>query len=273
MVIPIWSDRYGLANWRARYSTQALKYVNFTFMSAVPSKVDDILCTLRTEILGGQYRVGERLPSERDLAARFESNRGAIREVIKKLEQLGIIEVNPGGVRVLPVDDATLEVFGHLLELDGARIPELIGQMLEVMGAMFSLSVRSAIREASDEDIEEISIIIDDLYLSMKNGQEEKHHDGWRQLAEKLNEVHQNLVLKLVGNGLRTQFIGNVRRPDVKAEIDQGAMCHLLQEFRQAVACRDSEKAGMSVINHFETMKRSLQTEAGEQVQKVAGSG
>ena len=65
-------------------------------VSTATSKVDEILVVLRTEILRGQYRSGERLPSERDLSARFESNRGAIREVIKKLEQLGLIEVNPG---------------------------------------------------------------------------------------------------------------------------------------------------------------------------------
>ena len=56
------------------------------------SKAEDIFGVLRSEILIGQYRSGERLPSERDLAARFESNRGLIREAIKKLEQLGIVE-------------------------------------------------------------------------------------------------------------------------------------------------------------------------------------
>ena len=70
-------------------------------MSTAPSKAEEIIAVLRSEILRGQYRPGERLPSERDLAARFESNRGVIREAIKKLEQLGIVAVAPGGVRVL----------------------------------------------------------------------------------------------------------------------------------------------------------------------------
>ena len=37
------------------------------------------------DILSGHYRVGERLPSERDLAVRFEANRGAVREAMKQL--------------------------------------------------------------------------------------------------------------------------------------------------------------------------------------------
>jgi GntR family transcriptional repressor for pyruvate dehydrogenase complex len=92
-------------------------------MANTTSKADEIVAVLRTEILTGQYRAGERLPSERDLAARFCANRGAIREAIKKLEQLGIAAVMPGGIRIVPVEEATLEVLGHLIDLD-----ELMGR-------------------------------------------------------------------------------------------------------------------------------------------------
>ena len=51
----------------------------------VKSRASDIADLLRDEILLGQYRPGERLPSERDLAARFQVNRGAVREAIKTL--------------------------------------------------------------------------------------------------------------------------------------------------------------------------------------------
>ncbi|MEE9281079.1 MAG: GntR family transcriptional regulator, partial [Myxococcota bacterium] len=40
-------------------------------MSANTSLPDVVATQLRNEILRGQYRAGERLPSERDLAERF----------------------------------------------------------------------------------------------------------------------------------------------------------------------------------------------------------
>ena len=52
---------------------------------------EEISDALARDILRGRYRVGERLPSERDLAARFGANRGAAREAVKKLEQMGIV--------------------------------------------------------------------------------------------------------------------------------------------------------------------------------------
>ena len=86
------------------------------------SKADEITTTLRTEILRGQYRPGERLPSERDLAARFEANRGPVREAIKKLEQLGIAEVKPGGVRVVPIESIAELELGGVIEPGGREL-------------------------------------------------------------------------------------------------------------------------------------------------------
>ena len=46
------------------------------------NRAEEIAFILRDEILVGQYRAGERLPSERDLVARFNSNRGAVLSLI-----------------------------------------------------------------------------------------------------------------------------------------------------------------------------------------------
>jgi len=145
-------------------------------------KAEEVATTLRTEILQGQYRAGERLPSERDLASRFNASRGAIREAIKKLEQLGIASVTPGGVRVVPVKEATLEVLGHLIDLEEKPSARLIGQVLDVFGAMISLSARSAVAKASDEEIAQIHQLIRDLIDSSED--QEKWHSGWAELSE-----------------------------------------------------------------------------------------
>ena len=61
------------------------------------SRTEEIAAVLKREILMGQYRPGERLPSERDLSKRFETSRGTVREALKKLEQLGIASIQLGG--------------------------------------------------------------------------------------------------------------------------------------------------------------------------------
>ncbi|MGL4304778.1 MAG: FadR/GntR family transcriptional regulator [Mycobacteriaceae bacterium] len=57
---------------------------------------------LANEILSGKLKVGEPLPSERELAESFGVNRHAIREALKLLQQTGLVKIVHGGrTRVL----------------------------------------------------------------------------------------------------------------------------------------------------------------------------
>ena len=221
------------------------------------SKVAEITSTLRDEILRGQYRAGERLPSERDLAARFEANRGAVRESIKKLEQLGIAEVKPGGVRIVPIEDATLEVLGHIIDLDEIPSSSLVGQLFEVFGAMMSHSARSAIRNASAEQIQDMRAIIKELCSTIDKPEE--YHDGWRSLANYFIQVNQNLVLKLIGNGLKTQFMGRMEKIGLHPQIDKVKDLEFLEMMDKALQTRDHEAAGNAIIGHFQLLKVGME--------------
>ena len=239
-------------------------------MSTAPSKAEEIIAVLRSEILRGQYRPGERLPSERDLAARFESNRGVIREAIKKLEQLGIVAVAPGGVRVLPVEEATLEVLGYLLELGEIQKPELIGQVLDVLAVMTSLSARSAVVEASDENITEMVQLVEQLVDTV--GDKENHTNIWIQFSHKMMSIHGNLVLRLVGNGLRTQFLGNTMNLGFEPDIDITALRQQLIRLRDSIESRDEVNVRDAVIQHFQIIKTGLLASAIETGAEVGRS-
>jgi GntR family transcriptional repressor for pyruvate dehydrogenase complex len=47
-------------------------------------------------IMNGSYKPGERLPSEFELAARFKAGRGAVREALKALSVIGLVQVVRG---------------------------------------------------------------------------------------------------------------------------------------------------------------------------------
>ena len=241
-------------------------------MATATSRAEEITEVLRTEILRGQYRPSERLPSERDLAARFKSNRGAIREVIKKLEQLGIVSVTPGGVRILPVEDATLEVLGYLLELGEIQQPELVGQVMDVLGAMFALSARSAMEAANEEELASLHSIVGNLITSLPD--QEKHHAAWQELSEKMLAIHHNLVLRLVGNGLRTRFLGILMNQSIPMDIDMALIQSSLESLREAVARRQPGEVSDTLVQHFQIIKSALlaSARAGEN-QKRSNTG
>ncbi|MCP4746498.1 MAG: FadR family transcriptional regulator [Desulfobacteraceae bacterium] len=57
---------------------------------------EDVAVQIEAAIMSGQVRMGERLPSERNLQVLFSTSRGVIREALRALKQKGLIEVRKG---------------------------------------------------------------------------------------------------------------------------------------------------------------------------------
>ncbi len=58
---------------------------------------DSVFKALESRILSGEFAPQTVLPGERALCAAFGVNRGALREALKRLEQLGLVQVRQGG--------------------------------------------------------------------------------------------------------------------------------------------------------------------------------
>jgi DNA-binding FadR family transcriptional regulator len=161
---------------------------------------------LRDEILRGQYRPGERLPSERDLAARFGTSRGTVREALKRLEELGLAKIQPGGARAAAVHDCTVQVLGPLLAVESPR-SELIDKVLEIAGLLFVFATERAVTRGGATDISKARGLLQDILAPNRaaGGAGESLAGLFRHLAE----ASDHLVLTLMVNGLREQIIGH----------------------------------------------------------------
>lgn len=198
------------------------------------------------------------MPSERDLAARFDANRGAIRESLKKLEQLGIACITPGGVRVVPVEEASLAVLGPIVDLQDAPDPVMAEHLLEVLGALLSMAARTAMARASDEQLAEMQSISADILDHNNNS--EYQSQRWRELGTLFTRVSNNLVLRLILNGLETQLLSRAQtRPQVEFQVDTVKRQAVLQRLNNAIQARDGQEAAAAIIEHFELLNRYLQ--------------
>lgn len=167
-----------------------------------------VLRVLRDEVLGGRFRPGERLPSERDLASRFETTRGVVRVALKKLEQLGVADVQPGGARVLPLSEASLDAVGHLLELDSLPDPELVDQILEMLGALMAASTRRSVERGLPEELSRSRKLVGEL-CRPDLGETER-----RALVHELGNVflesNDNLVMGIARRSLRAELLARL---------------------------------------------------------------
>lgn len=211
---------------------------------ALPSRSDEIAAILRDAILSGQYRSGERLPSERDLCDRFEASRGAVREAFKKLEQLGIVSIQPGGARVVPITSCTLDVLEPLLDLKPIPDAKLIDEVLQMVGVLMDVAARSAIEKATDAEVQTMQAIIDEM-LSCKD--DLNRHMALRRLAEFFIDVADHLVLRLMVNGLRTSFMQRLFELGLQPSLDSRLQRKQINILRGALERRDSKEVGAAM--------------------------
>jgi GntR family transcriptional regulator, transcriptional repressor for pyruvate dehydrogenase complex len=200
-------------------------------------KHEEIADSLTRDILVGQYRTGERLPSERDLAARFDANRGAVREAMKKLEHLGIACVQPGGARVAPLHEASLDVIGHLLAIDAVPSQDLVEQILAVMQQLVTLAAETAVTRASDAELAAIRERVRPLLQGEPDGARETA--ARIELMSAIMAASGNLVCRLIARALLAQFGSSMAPLENRFQVDADAYRRNVRRLDDALARRD----------------------------------
>ena len=117
--------------------------------------VDEIIETLRQDIVTRRIPDGERLPSEKELSDRFGVSQPTVREAIRALETLGLVEVLHGSGSFVRSqgDFALASALQTLLQLRSVGIMEVI-DIRQVLGRH---SIRLAVANATDEDLADIA--------------------------------------------------------------------------------------------------------------------
>ncbi|MFO0900477.1 MAG: GntR family transcriptional regulator [Pirellulales bacterium] len=116
------------------------------------SKLRDLVAErLKSFILEGQLKSGDRLPTEAELAAKFGVSRLSLREATKSLEFLGIVEAKPGrGLQVGSVNmDRVTEYLGFHPALHDVSPTELIDTRVLVEAGVLPHVARRMQEDAS----------------------------------------------------------------------------------------------------------------------------
>jgi GntR family transcriptional regulator, transcriptional repressor for pyruvate dehydrogenase complex len=109
---------------------------------------------IKEAIVDGTLQLGERLPSETELAARFAVSRQTIREALRALEQIGFLGApRKGATGGTTVQNTIAETIGGLF-VDAIRMESVsIDQVNVARKAIEGVIVAFAIENADDEDI------------------------------------------------------------------------------------------------------------------------
>jgi GntR family transcriptional repressor for pyruvate dehydrogenase complex len=76
---------------------------------------EEILDQLEQAILAGELSIGDTLPPEREMATQFAVSRTSVREAVRVLETLGLVDVRRGAERGATLREEPGNVFGDVL--------------------------------------------------------------------------------------------------------------------------------------------------------------
>jgi GntR family transcriptional regulator, transcriptional repressor for pyruvate dehydrogenase complex len=170
-----------------------------------PPISERVFRALSDDVLSGRYAPGEKLPTQRRLAAELGVNMAPVREALKRLEQLRLVEARQGDA--IRVTDwrarGGLDVIAHVLVRSGALDREALDAVMEARASMLSEAARLAAERRGDDQaarLREIAAAIGDAA-----GAEAAQALDFAFFAE-LVDASANVVFVLVMNSIRELY-------------------------------------------------------------------
>jgi len=225
------------------------------------NRTNSLAALLRDAILRGAYGPGERLPAERELAALHSVNRASVREALKKLEQVGLVDIRRGGgAWVCPVHEASVDLISHLLHVDGQLDPSLALQILDVTEIMVTGAARIAMERASDGELLEAREAL--RRLADAGETVEVRLAAVDDLFELITRASDNLVLRMIYNAIRPAITGELGQILCGALLGaRGELPERLAAIDDAIVARDPAAAAEAI--------RSLQRDERQRLWQV----
>jgi GntR family transcriptional repressor for pyruvate dehydrogenase complex len=217
---------------------------------------DQVFRLLCEQILSGQYEQGEKLPTQRALAAELGVNMASIREAVKRLEQIRLVEVRHGDamrVRDWRVEGG-LDVIAHVLFRAGGLDRDTLASLLEARRLMLSEAARLAAERRSDEQAGRLAELAERIAQAPDAAAAQALDFAF---MTELVEAAGNVVFQLILNSIRQLYFERAEVfAAVVAELDE--LAPLYRRAAGAVGAGAPGRAAGAVRRLTEIQERRL---------------
>ena len=220
---------------------------------------DEIVRQIKEALFAGKLQAGDKLPTERELAERFETSRASVREALRTLEPEGLIRIKKGaegGIFIAHVDHRpAAKSFQTLLQLRKVSIHEIA----EVRLIVEPQAARLAASRAKSEDLRELEEEIRKMSASVKAKELPRFYDLRFHLL--IARAAHNAVLELLAESM----LGVASKAISQLNPSRDTLLHVLSRHRkvmEAVRQRDPDAAFESMREHIVDVQTRLAKQA-----------
>lgn len=216
---------------------------------------EQVINQIKEMIQDGTLKRGDKLPSERDLVEQLQVSRTSIREALRVLEIVGIVECKQGEGNFIRTDfnDTLLEPLSIMFMLNDCKLEEIfeLRKVIEIETAALSAE------RITDEELKKIENIVDKIKSS--DDEEEKVKLD-TQFHYSIAGACQNILIVSIINAVSTlmdYFIKDARKSiigDLHKEIIDEQHDNILKALKN----HNPYEAVEAMRNHLELINENL---------------
>ncbi|MBE0598842.1 MAG: FadR family transcriptional regulator [Desulfuromonadales bacterium] len=223
-----------------------------------PKKIaEEIVIQIKNLIARGQLKPGQKVPSERELAAMLGVSRPSVREAITVLEAMGMVESRQGGgtfVRSLTEMTIT-EPLSTMVEND----PRLLHALAEVRVGLESWSAYLAAGRATEEDIAQLRGFVDEMDRQAVRGVWDADIDASFHYA--ITAAAHNTIQLHVLDSIQSLFHATIQaalKEFYRSPEAVETLRHHHRTILEAIARHDPEGARQAMLNHLKMVEAKM---------------
>lgn len=224
--------------------------INTKVLKTKEDKTKDLYNDMSNWILRGQYLRGSRLPTEAELSERYELSRSAVRDVIARLKEEGLVVSRQGS--------GLFVVARPVTALDA---PNLVNNLNDI-GALFDFrllieteSAGLAAQRGSEADLQGIEVQHRILKRSFQRGEQATQEDF--DFHVQIAKASGNKFLLSAVLSLQTGLIFSVKLGQKASDLPRALHAQQVAQEHEAIAnaiaARDETAARRAMRQHIET--------------------
>lgn len=211
---------------------------------------DGVLAELTGAILDGRLPEGSPLPSEARLAARFGVSKQVVREAIRQLAALGVLEIGQG--RATRVCAMTGEPLGRFWRFAVGETAEGLNEAVELRRMLEPQVARLAAQRAHPDGLADLAAALSKMQAALDDTAQwiEADLDFHATLAR----LPGNRLVRLQMHGLRPVIERVMQRMNnvaTRTRADWEVTYERHARVERAVAARDPDAAHQAMLDHF----------------------
>ncbi len=211
---------------------------------------DKVAGQLKKAIINGVFKIGERLPSERELCEQMGVSRPSIRAALHELEVLGMVETVHGGGSIVKnlTDHSVRNAIEVVLEEDPRKVVELT----EVRAFMEAWAANQAAKNRTPEDLELIRSHLDAMERDFESKEVHSEADS-KFHAEIAAASHNTIFLHVMQNIIQlvNQSVAVNREKVFVSRDDQEKILNQHRQIYRAIEHGDPETAEAAMKRHL----------------------